>query len=263
MKNNKPIGVFDSGIGGLTVLEDLVKAFPNENFLYFGDTLRSPYGTKSKEELVGIVESDIEYLKKRDVKMIVIACNTATANSYHIESNIPIIRIIKPTAMKAIEENKKYNNRHKILVCATDYTIKSKAYDEFLKDMMIGIPCSPWVNIIESGLMGTNISSSSVKEKVSKYKGQVDVCILGCTHFGLLEKEIRDELGDISFVNSSLSLKEEVKNELTKVGMSEKREKIEIGFSGKLEDLHLDCFKNDNLDFKNIKRININGDNNE
>ena len=89
--NNKYIGIFDSGVGGLTALEDLKKNFPNENFLYLGDTKRCPYGTKTKEELESIVESDIRYLEKCDVKMIIIACNTATANSYHIESAVPII----------------------------------------------------------------------------------------------------------------------------------------------------------------------------
>ena len=98
--NNKPIGVFDSGIGGVTVLQDLVDKFPNEDFIYVGDTLNLPYGTKTPEKLKKLVSNVSEYLVSRDVKAIVIACNTATANSYHLkdEIDVPVIGVIEPTS---------------------------------------------------------------------------------------------------------------------------------------------------------------------
>ena len=86
--NNKPIGVFDSGIGGVTVLDELVKDFPGENFIYVGDTLNLPYGTKTKDKLKELVSNVSNYLKERDVKAIVIACNTATANSHHLKDEL-------------------------------------------------------------------------------------------------------------------------------------------------------------------------------
>lgn len=258
MNNNLPIGVFDSGIGGLNVLDDLVKAFPNENFLYLGDTLRSPYGIKAKKELHDVVESDIRYFERKNVKGIVIACNTATANSYDIKSNIPIIRIIEPTSKIAIKENAKFNKRNKIVVCATNYTISSLAYDAFLKNEMIGVPCSEWVVSIENGEMGTKKALDLVKEKLLSFKDMVDVVVLGCTHFALFRKEIIEVLGDkVVLVDSATSLKQSVKELLDKCGYNKGMGKVDITFTGELKKLKLDAFKNSNLDFSKIKKVNI------
>ena len=245
--NNKYIGVFDSGVGGLTCLLDLSKHFKNESFLYLGDTQRCPYGTKSKEELEAIVESDIRYFERRDVKMIIIACNTATANSYHIKSNIPIIRIIKPTC----DIVNKMGGTTAIL--ATNYTINSHAYEEFLKVKSIGVGCSQWVNLIEAGKTDTNEAKISVEEHLKSIKGKVDNVILGCTHFGLLEDEIRSYLGDVNIVNSSTSLKEVVKKTLDEVGYSSNNfQDIRITVTGDPKTLNISWFTKEKLDIKKV-----------
>ena len=122
----RPIGVFDSGIGGITVLDSLIDLLPNEDFIYVGDTLNVPYGVKTPAQIEELVTNVTKYLLKQNVKAIVIACNTATANSKHLKNitDIPIIGVIEPTAKKAIEVTK----RNKIAVLATQATVNSRAY---------------------------------------------------------------------------------------------------------------------------------------
>ncbi len=248
-KNNKYIGVFDSGVGGLTALKDLQEKFKDENFYYLGDTLRCPYGTKEKEELEKIVESDIRFLERRDCKMIIIACNTATANSYHIKSKVPIIRIIEPTANIV----NKFDGTTAIL--ATNYTIKSHAYEKFLTGKSIGVPCSEWVDIIEHKETHTNKSKESVERILKDVKGKCDNVILGCTHFGLLEDEIKDFLGDVNIINSSTSLKDIVKLTLDEVGYNtNKPRNLSINVTGDPHNLNYDWFTNEKL---NINKVNI------
>ncbi len=242
--NNNYIGVFDSGIGGLTVLTDLKNKFPNEKFLYFGDTARCPYGIKTRNELMAIVESDVDYFIKNKAKMIVIACNTATANSYHIESETPIIRIIEPTAKKALKVREEIKSSKPIGVFATNYTINSKAYNKFLGDEnTIGVCCSPWVDIIEKGLTDTLISRKAVSDALCDIKGKVDVIILGCTHFGLIEKEIKEYLGNVTIINSSLSLEDIVKDTLDEVGYCNEGQDTIINISGNVEDINIKPFE--------------------
>lgn len=247
--NNKYIGVFDSGVGGLTCLKALKEEFKNENFFYLGDTLRCPYGVKKKEEIEKIVESDIKYLERRDVKMIIIACNTATANSYHIKSNIPIIRIIKPTC----DIVNQLDGTTAIL--ATNYTINSKAYERFLTGDSIGVPCSEWVELIEAGKTKCKESKESVERLLKDVKGKVKNVILGCTHFGLLEDEIREYLGDVRIINSSTSLSDTVRKCLDEVGYNNgNQQDIKINVTGNPKTLNISWFTDEELD---IKEVNI------
>lgn len=248
-ENNKYIGVFDSGVGGLTALKDLQGKFKNENFYYLGDTLRCPYGTKEKEELERIVESDIRFLERRDCKMIIIACNTATANSYHIKSDVPIIRIIEPTA------NIVNQLSGTTAILATNYTIKSKAYEKFLTGKSIGVPCSEWVDIIEHKETGTEKSKESVERTLKDVKGKCNNVILGCTHFGLLEDEIKAYLGDVKIINSSTSLGEIVKKTLDDVGYNNKLPReVKINVTGDPKTLNFDWFTTEKLE---INKVNI------
>ena len=245
--NNAYIGVFDSGIGGLTCLKDLKEKFKGENFLYLGDTKRCPYGVKTKEEIEKIVESDIKFFEKKNVKMIVIACNTATANSYHINSSIPIIRIIEPTAKKAL------NYEGNTAILATNYTINSKAYEKFYTKDYIGIGCSEWVNIIEN----INSTEKEKKETVAKHlapvKGRVNNVVLACTHFGLLEAQIKDYLGPVNIIDSSKSLSEEVKKTLEKVGYNgAKTRSIKICVTGDKKKLNISWFTDEKLDIEEV-----------
>ena len=218
MNNNRPIGVFDSGIGGVTVLEELIKKFPNENFIYVGDTLNLPYGTKTPEKLKELVSSVANYLVNRDVKAIVIACNTATANSAHLndELSIPVIGVIEPTANYAYEMSKNKN----ILVLATNVTIESNAY----QNALIGIDanghyyfskCSEFVDAIEKNNINTEESFKLVSDKLNEYKDKdIDTIILGCTHFGLYSKEIKNVFPNATLIPCSIPTADKLFNVL-------------------------------------------------
>lgn len=199
MNKKSYIGVFDSGIGGLNVLSNLIETFPNENFLYIGDNLNVPYGIKSQKQLEEIIKDIFNYFEKEDVKAIVVACNTASAASENMTSLVPVFRIIEPTAINAL----KISNR--IGVLATNFTIESKGYDKYLKDNMIGIKASPFVTIVENNTMNEKDSLDIINKTLSKHKDNIDTIILGCTHFSLLEKQIKDVLGNINIVDSSRS----------------------------------------------------------
>ncbi|HHU55875.1 MAG TPA: glutamate racemase [Acholeplasmataceae bacterium] len=229
------IGVFDSGVGGLTVLSDLIDHFPNENFIYLADTKNNPYGLKTKEELESIVSTNVNYFINENVKAIVIACNTASANSYHLKTNIPIIRIIEPTAKYAQQIGKN------ILVLATDYTISSGIYQHLL-NKATGVKCSKFVGIVEKGMMGTKDSYEIVERVLSKYKGKYDTIILGCTHFGLLKDEIISVLGNVNIVDSSLTLSP-ILNNYIKLNSQKERGKVIINTTGNPKDLKIDWFK--------------------
>ena len=152
--DNRKIGIFDSGIGGLTVLKEIEKRIPNENYIYLGDTLNFPYGEKSKEEIINYSKKNIEYLISQNVKMVIIACGTATSQSLEEMRtifNIPIIGIISPT----VDYVKSLNIR-KIGVIATTGTIRSGAWEKKLKDEIAGIEvinkaCPLLASIAEEG----------------------------------------------------------------------------------------------------------------
>ena len=179
MNKKSYIGVFDSGIGGLNVLSNLIETFPNENFLYIGDNLNVPYGIKSQKQLEEIIKDIFNYFEKEDVKAIVVACNTASAASENMTSLVPVFRIIEPTAINALKIS------NKIGVLATNFTIESKGYDKYLKDNMIGIKASPFVTIVENNTMNEQDSLDIINKTLSKHKDNIDTIILGCTHFSL------------------------------------------------------------------------------
>ena len=212
----KPIGVFDSGIGGITTLDKIYEVLPNEDYIYIGDTLNCPYGVRSAKEIRDLVTSVAKALLKKDVKAIVIACNTATANSTHLKdlTDVPVIGVIEPTALYAYKESKNKN----ILVLATNATIDSHKYQEYLEGKddfgnKYYVKCSEFVPICEAGLMGTSKASEVVKEKIGHLKDKnIDVVISGCTHFGLLEKEIKENIPNSKLIEcgypTGLKLKE-------------------------------------------------------
>lgn len=200
INKKQSIGVFDSGIGGLNVLNNLVEQFPNENFLYLGDNLNVPYGIKTEKELKEIISKIFRYFEKEEVKAIMIACNTASVASMDLECQIPVFRIIEPTAIEALKVS---NN---IGVLATNFTIESKGYDRYLKNNMVGIKASPFVNIIENNSISTEQSQKIINETLFPYKNKIDSIILGCTHFSVLEKEVKQILGnDIKIIDSCKS----------------------------------------------------------
>lgn len=189
----RPIGVFDSGVGGLTVLRSLMIAMPGENFLYLGDTARVPYGTKGADTIRAYSTGLAEVLLQNDVKMIVIACNTASAHATDsvtaMAGDIPVIGMIGPAAHAALQATK---NRH-ILVMGTQSTIRSQCYQDALLALdpslrVDGVACQMMVALAEEGWVDGPIAHDIVARYIGPYfkEDRPDTIILGCTHFPLL-----------------------------------------------------------------------------
>lgn len=202
MNDKKPIGVFDSGVGGLTVLEKLVKMYPGENFIYVADQGYCPYGNKTKEEIEQRVLTVGKYLLSRGVKAIVIACNTASLFKQSLQNitDIPVISVIEPTARLACQLTK----TKKVAVLATNATIKNGKYQRILEENgmeVFPVPASQFVDIIESNEMNTEATLKTVTEKLAPLQNKgIDTVIHGCTHFGLLEFQMKKVLPDVTYV---------------------------------------------------------------
>lgn len=206
MKDN-PIGVFDSGIGGLYVLDRLIEALPGEDFIYVADSKNFPYGTRPPAEIAGIVTAVTRYILKQNVKALVIACNTATAHSGHLRAvvDIPIIGVIEPTARVALAAG----SDAVIAVLATNATVKSGIYQKYINELapgatVIPVGCSEFASAIESGDIGTASSYRRVAAKLSPYAGRgIAAVILGCTHFDLYRREIAAALPGARLISAA------------------------------------------------------------
>ena len=195
--DNRPIGVFDSGVGGMTVLKELTKQLPNEDFVYLGDTKRFPYGSKSKESIIELTKNGIEFLISKGVKLVVIACGTATSQALEEVQplyNIPIIGVIEPT-VKYIKETEK----NKIGVIATAGTIRSNGWEKAIlkeiKDAKVqSIACPLLAPMVEEGWYDNKIAELAIKEYLKPLKN-IDSIILGCTHYPLLTRVIKKQIG--------------------------------------------------------------------
>ena len=204
--SEKPIGVFDSGIGGLTVVHQLMKTLPHENIIYFGDTARVPYGNKSAEVVRGYAVQDTKFLLSKNVKLVVVACNTASAVAMDVvraHSTVPSIGVIEPTAAEALKLASKG-----IGVIGTLSTINSCAYSTALKNLDANVnivtqACPLFVPLAEDGLFDHPATDMMAQEYLSKFAGKVDVMILGCTHYPLLRGAIARALGsDVKLVDA-------------------------------------------------------------
>ena len=205
--DNRPIGVFDSGIGGLTVLKEVVEQLPGEDIVYFGDTARIPYGTRSKETVIKYFFQSVRFLLTKDIKAIIIACNTASALAME-ESlkvfDIPMIGVIDPGAKAAVSATK---NRS-IGVIGTEGTINSQSYQRKLRRMLptgeiIGISCPLFVPIVEEGWENSDVAYITAKKYLLELKEHnIDSLVLGCTHYPALRYTIGKVLGDkVTLVN--------------------------------------------------------------
>ena len=204
----KAIGIFDSGVGGLTVLKEMEKILPNEDIIYFGDTARVPYGNKSKSTIIKFSTENILFLLKKNVKIIVIACNTASALALDYLKDIfsvPIIGVIEAGANKALElsENKK------IAVIGTRSTIASESYERAMKKINKNVKvyskaCPLFVPLVEEGILNGKTVSSVIETYLKNFKNtDTDVIILGCTHYPLLKPQIARYLKDACIVDSA------------------------------------------------------------
>lgn len=198
---NRAIGVIDSGVGGLTVAYELMRQLPNEKIIYVGDTLRCPYGPRPKHEVIQFTKEIVNFLLTKNIKMIVVACNTATAfalEELKKELSIPVIGVIKPGARAAIKVTK--NN--KIGIIGTEGTINSKAYPQALLQInseldVTALACPLFVPMVEKGIVTGEQAKKVVEDTLNPLKNlnRIDTLILGCTHYPLLETTIQDVMG--------------------------------------------------------------------
>ena len=209
MDNQKPIGIFDSGIGGLTVLNELQKILPHENFIYYADTRHLPYGDKSKEEIISYSEYIVKYFIENDVKAIVIACGTASALAFETLKNdydVPIFNVIDSTV--------NHLNSNNIGIIATCASISSNVWDNKILEKLPNanitkVACPKLVPLAENGLVDTTEAEIALTEylKIIKEKN-VDTLILGCTHYPLflpLIKKILDSNTNIINIGTPLA----------------------------------------------------------
>lgn len=206
-RKEAPIGVFDSGVGGLTVVREIMRQIPNERIVYFGDTARVPYGSKSKETVTRFSKQIVRFLQTHDVKTIVIACNTASAyalEELERELDIPIIGVVKPGAKMAADTTQ--NNR--IGVIATEGTIKSGLYTQYIqslkKDAVIyGKACPLFVPLVEEGLWEDPVTIEIARRYLADLiELDIDTLILGCTHYPLIRSVIAEVMGErVNLIN--------------------------------------------------------------
>ncbi|MDO4312093.1 MAG: glutamate racemase [Eubacteriales bacterium] len=223
-----PIGVFDSGVGGLTVAREIMRQLPDENIVYFGDTARLPYGSKSKESIIRFSRQIIRFLQTKNVKAIVIACNTATAMALETvqqEFDTPIIGVIVPGARAAVQETK----NKKIGVIGTEGTIRSNMYTRVIREIepeaeVLGKACPLFVPLVEEGFVKNY--SAVTEEVIDIYlremrESEVDTMILGCTHYPLLRSAIIKYMGDrVHIVNPAYEAAMDLKKILNERNMN-------------------------------------------
>ena len=220
-----PIGVFDSGVGGLTVAREIMRQIPNESICYFGDTARVPYGSKSKETVTRFSRQIVRFLKIHQVKTIVVACNTASAyalDELEKETDIPIIGVVKPGAKVAAEVTK----NGKIGVIATEATIGSQIYTQYIRKInsnatIYGKACPLFVPLVEEGLWQDPVTDEIARRYLTELiDSGIDTLIMGCTHYPLIRSTIGRIIGsDVTLVNPAYETALELKNMLKERGL--------------------------------------------
>ncbi len=196
--NNRPIGFFDSGLGGLTCIPHLMQALPNERIIYFGDTARTPYGSKSPATIRNFSIQIADFLVKNDVKMIVIACNTVTCicldELQERFPTIPIVGIIEPAAKKVAAT---VTDGSHVGIIGTKVTIKNNAYDDRIHAhnptaRIYSTACPIFVPLIEEGIINSNIMDLSIRHYLDSFlsSNEIKTLVLGCTHYPLIRKNI-------------------------------------------------------------------------
>ena len=213
--DNRPIGVFDSGLGGITVLNELEKIMPNENYIYLGDTLNFPYGNKTKEDIIKFSDKIIQYLLSYDVKIIIIACGTATSQALNImksKYDVYIEGIIMPTV-----EYVKTENIKKIGVMGTFGTIKNGAWEKYLTEKIPNITvinqaCPLLAEFAENGKIKTFEVIDAIHSYMKGFKkNNIDTIILGCTHYPYFEEVIKKEFEyDVNLINTGNAVAKKV-----------------------------------------------------
>ena len=224
--SSAPIGVFDSGVGGLTVAREIMRNLPDEHIVYFGDTARVPYGSKSQETVIRYSRQIVRFLQTQHVKAIVIACNTASAlalDAIEGELDIPILGVLRPGAKVAAETTK--NKR--VGVIATESTIRSGMYGRYIKahdpDITVyGKACPLFVPLVEEGWLKDPVTEEVARRYLKELlEKDIDSLILGCTHYPLIRSLMRKIVGDkVQLVNPAYETALELGRLLTREGLA-------------------------------------------
>lgn len=227
MDRNSYIGVFDSGIGGLTVAKEIMESLPNELIVYFGDTAHVPYGSRSKRQITQYVLSDVKFLSRFEIKAVVIACNTADSVAREaVEEaypHLPVFGVVAPASRMAATQSK----NGKIGVIATKATVASKAYDRAIAKInpqaqVISQACPLLVPLVENGRFqaGDPVTQLVVREYLDPMVDQgIDTLILGCTHYPLLMDIIQENYPDLQLISSSGAAAQALRESLEKDDM--------------------------------------------
>lgn len=244
--DNRPIGVLDSGLGGISVLRELVKLMPGENFIYYGDSANAPYGTRIPEEVIDLTKKDVEFLLERGAKAIVVACNTATSVAIKelraaYEEVLPVIGIepaLKP-AVKAKEHSK-------VVVMATPMTLSQTKFNSMMHIYeddanIIKMPCPGLVEYIESGVLDGPVLDAYLEKQFAPYdKAEIDAVVLGCTHYPLIREVIQKHLPGVFVYDGGFGTAKQTKRRLEERGLLSDRKsggKVEIFNSRNTEEI--------------------------
>lgn len=225
IRKDAPIGVFDSGVGGLTVAREIMRQLPNERIVYFGDTARVPYGSKSKDTVTRYSRQIVRFLQTKEVKTIVVACNTASAyalDEIEAEIHLPMIGVLKPGAKMAAESTQ--NGR--VGVIATQATIASNSYTDYIRQIdpkvtVYGKACPLFCPLVEEGLLEDPVTDEIAMRYLTELIDiGIDTLILGCTHYPLIKRTIGRIMGEqVTLVNPAYETARELKNQLTQLDL--------------------------------------------
>lgn len=231
-----PIGFFDSGVGGLSVLKEAIKLMPNENYIYFGDSKNAPYGVKNVDDVKELTYNAFNLLREKGAKAVVVACNTATSAVADLRKDykdIPIVGI-EPALKPAVE----LNRDGAIVIMATPMTLREKKFGNLMNKYnggkeIIPMPCAGLVEFIESGDLDGDDLKDYLKDKFSEFKGQkIGSVVLGCTHYPFVRKAIQETIGNnIPVIDGGLGTCKELRRRLANQNLindSTKKGNIEI-----------------------------------
>lgn len=227
--DSRPIGIFDSGVGGLTVVKEISKKLPHEDIVYFGDTARVPYGNKSKETVTKFSIENAIFLLRFDVKLIVVACNTSSSVSLEVlkrDFKVPMVDVIEPGVLQALRSTR----NARIGIIGTRTTVSSKSYEKKIKKFMpeakiFAQACPLFVPLAEEGWVNNGVASDIAEIYLAPLKkNKIDTLVLGCTHYPILKGIIKKVVGKkINLVDSASALADEVKNVLESQEMAAAR----------------------------------------
>ncbi|WP_225362963.1 glutamate racemase [Apilactobacillus quenuiae] len=224
--DKRAIGFMDSGVGGLTVAKEAIKQFPNENIIYFGDEARLPYGEKSPEEIKKFAQQISDFLIDKGIKILVIACNTATAHALSLLKktlDIPVIGVIYPGSLAAVNISKE----HRVGVIATNGTIKSKAYEKTINAInsdihIFSLGCPRFIPMVEDGHYNSKEDQKLVTKDLNPIiRDNVDTLVMGCTHYPIMRKLIQNAMGkNVKLVDPGIAVIKDIKKTIDELNLN-------------------------------------------